>query len=59
MTEVEIPSQWKDTTRAPPMPLAGRNPSSTRKLMLIYFDPGGEVTTAVYLKLGVWGSLGA
>jgi hypothetical protein len=61
MTEGEIPSQWKDATRARPIPLAwwaGRNPYGTGKLKLIYFDPGGEVTIAAYPKLGVWGSLG-
>jgi hypothetical protein len=55
MTEGEIPSQWKDATRAPPIPRAGRNPSGTVKLMLINSDPGGEVTTAAYPKLGFGG----
>jgi hypothetical protein len=55
-TEVEIPSRWKDATRAPPIRRAGRNPSGTGKLMLIYLD--SEVMTAAYPKLGVWGNLG-
>jgi hypothetical protein len=58
MTKGEIPSQWKDATRAPPIPRASRNPSGTVKLTLIYSDPGGDVTIAAYPKLGVWGSLG-